>query len=127
EHPGVQIISRDRGGDYAKGAKEGAPDAKQVADRWHLLKNLSETMQSYFQGKQQELKAAMKEQKAPSLSKEQRLPVIPWHIGRTKREEEKSQQFHQERLERYRQIHDLYTKSVDVANIARQLGLSRQS
>ena len=47
EHPGVEIISRDRGGDYARGGKQGAPNAKQVADRWHLLKKLSETMQSF--------------------------------------------------------------------------------
>jgi transposase len=50
-HPGVEIISRDRGGDYAKGAKEGAPDAKQTADRWHILKNLSETMQNFAPSK----------------------------------------------------------------------------
>lgn len=39
---------------------------------------------------------------------------------------EKSQQYHQERVERYHKIHDLAAKQVDVANIARQVGLSRQ-
>jgi transposase len=124
EHPGVEIISRDRGGDYAKGAKEGAPSAKQVADRWHLLKNLSETMQSYFLRKHVQLKAASTEATAEISAVT--VPTVPWHTGMTKRQEEKSQKYHQERVERYHQIRDLFAKQVDVANIARQVGLSRQ-
>jgi transposase len=44
-HPRVEIICRDRGASYARGAKEGAPHARQVLDRWHLLKNVGEVLQ----------------------------------------------------------------------------------
>ena len=39
-HPGIKIISRDRGQQYIQGIQKGAPQAVQVADRFHLLKNL---------------------------------------------------------------------------------------
>ena len=46
QHPEVEIVSRDRCGLYAQGAHEGAPQARQVADRFHLLQNLRETIET---------------------------------------------------------------------------------
>jgi hypothetical protein len=45
QHPEVEIISRDRCGSFAQGAREGAPQARQVADRFHILQNLREAIQ----------------------------------------------------------------------------------
>jgi transposase len=48
EHPGVQVIVRDRSQVYAEGARHGAPAAIQVADRFHLLQNLREALDQVF-------------------------------------------------------------------------------
>ena len=45
DHPSVEVVSRDRAGLYAEAAREGAPQARQLADRFHLLQNFRETVE----------------------------------------------------------------------------------
>lgn len=57
-HQGVEIITRDRGETYLEGATKGAPNAIQIADRWHLTHNLGEAVQKMFERHPAELRAA---------------------------------------------------------------------
>lgn len=59
-HPGVEIISRDRASCYSQAATQGAPQAIQVADRWHLLKNLGDALKRMLDNHNKELRLAAK-------------------------------------------------------------------
>ena len=50
DHPDVEVVSRDRAGLYAEAAREGAPQARQVTDRFHLLQNFRETIERQLGG-----------------------------------------------------------------------------
>jgi transposase len=65
-HPGIEIIARDRSSEYAAGIAEGAPAAVQVADRWHLLKNLGDMVQRVVESHRAALRKAAYQVLAPA-------------------------------------------------------------
>jgi transposase len=130
-HPGVEIVSRDRGDYYVKGATTGAPDAVQVTDRWHLLKNLREALVRVVNRHCQQVQAAARAAVAavdiespdsPEESTAKDSSAKPVSVTRA---EELKQERRECRLNRYQQVVELHAKGVSYREIARQLGMHR--
>jgi transposase len=77
EHPGITIISRDRAGNFAEGAHSGAPQAIQVADRWHLFGNLGDALQRLLEQPPAALREATQQEDAHTDDERQAPLVIP--------------------------------------------------
>jgi transposase len=116
EHPGVEIVSRDRSGEYAEAARRAVPHAVQVADRFHLLKNLRDVVLRVFKQHTEVLDLVP----TPAL-RFQRLTNL-----RLDRRASKERMREQAR-KLYRSIHTLSKKGVKNAQIARTLGIHRHT
>ena len=116
EHPGVEIVSRDRGGEYAEAARRAAPHAVQVADRFHLLKNLRDVVLRVFKQHTEVLDLVP----TPVL-RFQRLTNL-----RLDRRASKERMREQTR-KLFRSIHTLSKRGMKNAQIARSLGIHRHT
>ncbi len=76
EHPGVEIVARDRAGAYADGIRQGAPDAVQVADRWHVLRDLGDAMNAIVERYQAGIRKVGKEMAAEAEADSAAEPVL---------------------------------------------------
>ena len=143
DHPGVEIISRDRGVQYIKGATEGAPEADQVADRWHLLSNLLDTMKRLLESKRACLKAAAdkanlaeaptREQKELWVSHAEKLnegtettaaaAEFPDASTKLTKAEKRRLERQARREERYEAVKELHGQGLYIAEIARLLNM----
>jgi transposase len=126
QHPEVVTISRDRGGLYAEGAHLGAPQAQQIADRFHLVLNLSSTVERVLEERSRLLVLPPVEDPQPgveaaSVTTDTEVAVPNDTRGTA------SQQRRQRRLERYEQVVALFQAGRSQAEIARELQMERKT
>lgn len=119
-HPEVTLITRDRAGAYQEGATRGAPQAQQVADRWHLLKNLREALERSLQRVYDSLKPLGKSlaQNDPEPSTPLELPPEPVEVTGSQHPPTARQQA------RFEQVKALLSQGGSVRQVAREAGVA---
>jgi transposase len=116
-HPGVEILSRDRSKAYKSGMDNGAPDAIQVADRFHLLQNLEETLERFFKEHVHTLQQVEKAQLQTASNTVPPALELPLDLQSSKALNRT------QRLEKYEQTHALREQGYRVKDIAYHLGI----
>jgi transposase len=123
QYPSIEIICRDRSDTYATAARLGAPQALQVTDRWHLLKNLSEALQRCLS---HHLSMSRKQQtrellEAPPVLQRKRTPYL------SPLQKQTVQLHRTERLARYEQAIALRKQGLSHQAIAERVGVGHST
>src|SRR6266581_7380189 len=125
EHPGVEVIARDRSTAYAEGARHGAPAATQVADRFHLLQNLREALDQVFLTHDKALDAVndmLRQQPVPLPDGAIAVPVPPPDIPPPAQQRAAQRQARRQAL--HAQVWTLHRQGWTGAAIAQHVGSS---
>ncbi len=127
-HPEITVVSRDRGGEYASAASQGAPQATQIADRFHLCKNLTEATQVLLARCQAEIVAVSKTQEPylaelvkPQICIQEWRPLEPAHVEKARLARRAG------RYARYQQVVAFHEQGKTPKEIAKLLDLSQRT
>jgi len=153
EHPGVKVISRDRASAYADGARQGAPDAQQISDRFHLLVNLQDGLKRLFERKHEILQQIAAAEQLPAEQAQEMLllptadetkaaiekEALSLSVAEKRRKEVadiptslslaalQAQVRRAKRQSRYEEVISLYEQGVSQVAIAELVGLNRET
>src|SRR5947209_7109832 len=128
QQPDLFVVSRDRGGEYARAAALGAPQATQCADRFHIVKNLTEATQLLLARCQAEILATKAQEESGGqepniavISIEQWRPPEPRYVEKARLARRAG------RYARYQQVVELGQQGMTPKDIAGRLGLSSRT
>jgi transposase len=147
QHPGVQLIARDRASEYADAARRAAPNAVQVADRFHLCQNVREMLQRLLERHQPALRLAAKLAAATPAEVTQAqttvvtaapdgitatpsavaITSLPTAAPRLTIAAQQKQARRDRRVELYQSVQQRYAEGYSQRDIAKQLQLGRHT
>ena len=127
-HPGIEVLSRDRSKTYRKAMTEGAPDAIQVADRFHLVKNLSEVLERVLGGYRTELEKVERSQQQLTLTASpEKVVVARPNPTATQKAQQRILSNQKYRIKQQKAVKKMQSQQCPPSVIARKLGMSRNT
>ena len=127
EHPGAEVICRDRAGAYADGARQGAPQAVQVADRWHLYHNLAEHVQKAVARHRGCLEEPAPEPDPHEPAGSQPAPDLQQAAAAAAARRAEDSALAVRTRQRYEQVQALRTQGKGIKPIMRETGLAKET
>jgi transposase len=122
QNPSVELISRDRAGAYADGARQGAPSAVQIADRWHMIANMTAAVERFLNTKHSCLRQAVgRVNKTAGAAEELRAGAADM------KRPSKLELWNERRRARHQQAHTLHRQGASIRTIARELRMHRRT
>ena len=128
KHPSIEVVTRDRSGEYRDAITQALPDATQIADRWHLIKNMGDTIERHISKRYKSLRESM-----ANLAKEDAVDLDTENGEKRRRYAPGSERetIHKARTEARQALYDAVkarrAQGAYTTDIARELNLSRST